>query len=223
MKKKIKIVIVLGIILIISTTAFSLAYFNSKDKIKNEFTVGKLEGKIVEENFKDGTDINLGEEIDKKVEIQNTCKNPELIRVIITPQWEDNEEIISASNEIKLIFSDKLKSNVGSDEEENYWVRGTDGYYYYIGILNPKKEDAPKTDSKTPPLLEKVFLKNNIEDEIKDKIKGKKLHVNVSLEGIQVNKESLNSKWNIKDDSIKSALERLIQNKQEEMNKSEKN
>ncbi|WP_024614360.1 BsaA family SipW-dependent biofilm matrix protein [Clostridium sp. Ade.TY] len=203
MKKK--VLLILGIFLVFVTTTISLAYFTSKENKENKFSIGSIQTKINEDFDKNSEEVkNLSTiAVKKKVCIENTGKNPVLVRVIITPQWEKTDEngniignIVSASNQVQLNFSNDISKN---------WIKGNNGYYYYNKVLEPKET--------TSYLLESVQLKDNIPSDEKDEYKDRELAINVSSEATQVNEKALNNKWNLKETnkSLNDKLESIIE------------
>lgn len=203
MKKK--VLLILGIFLVFVTTTISLAYFTSKENKENKFSIGSIQTKINEDFDKNSEEVkNLSTiAVKKKVCIENTGKNPVLVRVIITPQWEKTDEngniignIVSASNQVQLNFSNDISKN---------WIKGNDGYYYYNKVLEPKET--------TSYLLESVQLKDNIPSDEKDEYKDRELAINVSSEATQVNEKALDNKWNLKETnkSLNDKLESIIE------------
>ena len=203
MKKK--VLLILGIFLVFVTTTISLAYFTSKENKENKFYIGSIQTKINEDFDKNSEEVkNLSTiAVKKKVCIENTGKNPVLVRVIITPQWEKTDEngniignIVSASNQVQLNFSNDISKN---------WIKGNDGYYYYNKVLEPKEI--------TSYLLESVQLKDNIPSDEKDEYKDRELAINVSSEATQVNEKALDNKWNLKETnkSLSDKLESIIE------------
>lgn len=203
MKKK--VLLILGIFLVFVTTTISLAYFTSKENKENKFSIGSIQTKINEDFDKNSEEVkNLSTiAVKKKVCIENTGKNPVLVRVIITPQWEKTDEngniignIVSASNQVQLNFSNDISKN---------WIKGNDGYYYYNKVLEPKET--------TSYLLESVQLKDNIPSDEKEEYKDRELAINVSSEATQVNEKALDNKWNLKETnkSLNDKLESIIE------------
>lgn len=219
MKKK--VLLILGIVLVLAATATSLAYFTSKETKKNEFTVGSVQTKIIEKDFKQNSELSSNKQVvPKSVNVANAGENPVLVRVIINPQWDEEKDkdgkvikpITSASNQVKLNFSSNIDGN---------WIKGNDGYYYYNKVLEPGET--------TGTLLESVQLKDNLSDDEKNEYKDRNLTVNVSSEAIQavkkyidknkdtgkdeivekVNEEAINGEWN-QNNTMGSTFDELI-------------
>lgn len=200
-----KVGIAIATIILTITTVASLAYLTSKESVKNSFGIGKIEATVVE-NFDENNakDLSTNKSIEKTVAVTNTGKNPEIVRVIINPQWKgksnDNNIPVSASNQVKLNFRKGF---------ENDWIEGKDGYYYYKHILKPKNNNTGSSEgdeSKTSTLLESVSINKNITDEEKKEFSNRELVVNVSAEAIQVNYDAIKEGWNINNTMDKDVL-----------------
>ncbi len=171
-KGKILFIPLVMLVLMISIKG-SMAYYTSSSDAANKFIAGDVNIEIKEEwEHKDSWD---GKIKDKKVKIQNETDTDTLVRVSITPRWiKEDETPFSgdvSSNTITLNFTENLKDM----PTENYWVKGEDGYYYYLKKLTGNTE--------TTELLSSVSIKEDIvlPEEYKDKI----LTVDVKAEAIQ--------------------------------------
>lgn len=200
-----KVGIAIGTIILIITTVASLAYLTSKESVKNDFEIGKIEATVDEKfNRNDAKDLSTNKSIEKTVAVTNTGKNPEIVRVIINPQWKENSKdnniSVSASNQVELNFRKGF---------EDDWIEGKDGYYYYKHILKPKNDNIVSSEgdkSKTSTLLESVSINKNITDEEKKEFSNRELVVNVSAEVIQVNYDAIKDSWNINNTMDKDVL-----------------
>lgn len=200
-----KVGIAIGTIILIITTVASLAYLTSKESVKNDFEIGKIEATVDEKfNRNDAKDLSTNKSIEKIVAVINTGKNPEIVRVIINPQWKENSKdnniSVSASNQVELNFRKGF---------EDDWIEGKDGYYYYKHILKPKNDNIVSSEgdkSKTSTLLESVSINKNITDEEKKEFSNRELVVNVSAEAIQVNYDAIKDSWNINNTMDKDVL-----------------
>lgn len=236
MKKK--VLLILGIVLVLATTTTSLAYFTSKETTPNNFTTGSVRTEVYEGKFQQNSELpSNNNPVDKCVKVINTGENPVLVRVIINPQWDEEKDkdgkvikpITSASNQVKLNFSDSVIDNWTNGSENGNWIKGNDGYYYYNKVLEPKNKDTEK--SVTKELLKSVSLKENIPNDEKEEYQNRNLTVNVSSEAIQVNEKALNEKaledinrkvledkWNLNEtdknayDNLKEIIEKYNKN-----------
>ena len=78
-------------VVIISLISLStIAYFISQDKVTNIINTGDVDIEVSEETFTPPTNWD-GSEYSKEVAITNKSKSPALIRVNITPRWEDKD------------------------------------------------------------------------------------------------------------------------------------
>lgn len=203
MKKK-NVVVTIGLIVIltvISGISFTSAYFQDKDKIKNNFTTAIIETEI-EEKFE--PDVENPKRFIKEVKIRNSARTESLIRVSINEIWRDenNPEWVGEVNSslVTLNYDKNLDSN---------WIYGNDGYYYY------RKKLAP--DESTELLLESVVF-NEIEDDSEyiDKI----YEIDIKSEAVQANRfidednneiYSYEKVWlNITDENVIRVLKNII-------------
>lgn len=211
MKSNKKIIIALSIIvtsLVLIAMGRTLAYFTSKDTVVNRFDTGDIKANIQEPGFipKDDWD---GQSYDKVVEIKNTGKNKNFIRVSITPRWVDENDTPWAGDvSDKVVFLEfQNLIDIPSDNTwtPNKWVKGSDEFYYYTSIL-----DVDKTTEK---LLKSV--KANItkaEVDYPEDYEGKYLKIDVKVEAVQTTIDAYKTVWSVPN-NIKPLLEELSKNK----------
>ena len=168
-------------------------WFLDNTSIVNNFNVANIDVEI-REDFKPPSNWD-GSVNDKLVKIQNNSTGPALIRVSIQKRWENNDGTSWAGNTefINLNFS---------NNKNNLWINGNDGYFYYNKIL----EKAELTD----PLLDSVNL--NIPGELSNLYKGKRVTVDVDVEAVQATIEAYNSTWKGLSNDIKTILNNLCDN-----------
>ena len=203
MNKKILIVsIAIGLIMLLPGELITKAYaqgnnllkwFIDNDVVTNNFNVANIDVDIKEDftppNNWDGS-VN-----EKLVKIQNNSTGPALIRVSIQKRWENNDGTSWAGN------TDFINLNF-SNNKNNLWIDGKDGYFYYNKIL----EKSGLTD----PLLDSVNL--NIPSELSNLYKGKRVTVDVDVEAVQATIEAYNSTWKGLSNDIKTILNNLCDN-----------
>ena len=120
----------------------------------------------------------------KQVNVINKATYDQLIRVKIKKVWKDakgNEKSDLDTKNIILNFEKNLTDS--NKPEEGKWIEGSDGYYYYNGIVNP--------DGQTANLLESVTLSKDTTNEFK----GLKFDVVVDSEGVQAANGAVNDSW----------------------------
>ena len=204
MNKKILIVsMAIGLIMLLPGELITKAYaqgnnllkwFVDHDVVTNNFNVATIDVDIKEDftppNNWDGS-VN-----EKLVKIQNNSTGPALIRVSIQKRWENNDGTSWAGNTefINLNFS---------NNKNNLWINGNDGYFYYNKIL----EKAELTD----PLLDSVNL--NIPGELSNLYKGKRVTIDVDVEAVQATLDGYNATWKNLNTDIKSMLDVLCRGK----------
>ncbi|MDY2582925.1 MAG: SipW-dependent biofilm matrix protein BsaA [Clostridium perfringens] len=191
-KKKIIGLCIAGV-LVVGSIGGSLAWFTSSDSVTNPFSTASTDNpsdpnsgiKINEKFNKEEADNTLpGDNVTKQVNVSNKATYDQLIRVKIKKVWKDakGEEKSDLDTEnIILNFEKNLTDS--KDPKEGKWIEGSDGYYYYNGIVNP--------DGQTANLLESVTLSKDTTNEFK----GLKFDVIVDSEGVQAANGAVNDSW----------------------------
>ncbi|HII4400742.1 SipW-dependent biofilm matrix protein BsaA [Clostridium perfringens] len=191
-KKKIIGLCIAGV-LAVGSIGGSLAWFTSSDSITNPFSTASTDNpsdpnsgiKIHEDFNKEDADNTLpGDTVTKQVNVINKATYDQLIRVKIKKVWKDakgEEKPDLDTKNINLNFENNLTDS--NKPEEGKWIEGSDGYYYYNGIVNP--------DGQTANLLESVTLSKDTTNEFK----GLKFDVVVDSEGVQAANGAVNDSW----------------------------
>lgn len=201
-KKKIAALLVAGV-MTVGVVGGTLAWFTSNDSVTNIFETGKVNnpddangnGVEIWEDYTPATSVIPGDTTTKLVQTQNTTDYDSFIRVKITPQWE-KEKVTIDDKEIQL-FADKIILNFGENLGDTYgkWLKGDDGYYYYMGKVAGGKF--------TNPLLESVTLKSDAGNEYR----GVKFDVLVEAESIQADNNAHNDQWKDAGENVSSRLD----------------
>ncbi|HHL2034974.1 SipW-dependent biofilm matrix protein BsaA [Clostridium perfringens] len=191
-KKKIIGLCIAGV-LAVGSIGGSLAWFTSSDSVTNPFSTASTDNpsdpnsgiKIHEIFNKEDADNTLpGDKVTKQVNVINKATYDQLIRVKIKKVWKDAKgeprNDLDTKN-IILNFENNLTDS--NKPEEGKWIEGSDGYYYYNGIVNP--------DGQTANLLESVTLSKDTTNEFK----GLKFDVVVDSEGVQAANGAVNDSW----------------------------
>ena len=191
-KKKIIGLCIAGV-LAVGSIGGSLAWFTSSDSITNPFSTASTDnpsdpnsGIKIHEDFKPEEAKNKlpGDEVKKQVNVINKAKYDQLIRVKIKKVWKDAKGKEKSDLNTKNIILNFEKNLTDSNKpEEGKWIEGSDGYYYYNGIVNP--------DGQTANLLESVTLSKDTTNEFK----GLKFDVVVDSEGVQAANGAVNDSW----------------------------
>uniref|UniRef100_UPI0039EBA2B8 SipW-dependent biofilm matrix protein BsaA n=1 Tax=Clostridium perfringens TaxID=1502 RepID=UPI0039EBA2B8 len=150
--------------------------------------------KIHEDFNKEDADNTLpGDTVTKQVNVSNKATYDQLIRVKIKKVWKDakgEEKSDLDTKNIILNFENNLTDS--NKPEEGKWIEGSDGYYYYNGIVNPKGQTAN--------LLESVTLSKDTTNEFK----GLKFDVVVDSEGVQAANGAVSDSWKNAPQAIKT-------------------
>lgn len=165
-------------------------WFIDNDSKINNFNIADVDIEIDEE-FTPPTNWN-GSSHEKVVMVQNNSTGPALIRISIQKRWVDNNGNPWAgdTNLIQLNFS---------NNKDNLWIDGNDGYFYYNKILNKGEITNAILDS----------VKLNIPDDLKDRYIGKKVIIDVKSEAIQATEDAYNEAWKNLNNNIKTMLNEL--------------
>ncbi|MBO3314125.1 BsaA family SipW-dependent biofilm matrix protein [Clostridium perfringens] len=191
-KKKIIGLCIAGV-LAVGSIGGSLAWFTSSDSVTNPFSTASTDnpsdpnsGIKIDEKFDENKAKNRlpGDEVTKQVNVINKATYDQLIRVKIEKVWKDAKgepkNDLDTKN-IILNFGENLTDS--NKPEEGKWIEGSDGYYYYNGIVNPKGQTAN--------LLESVTLSEDTTNEFK----GLNFDVVVASEGIQASNGAATDSW----------------------------
>ncbi|WP_419748707.1 SipW-dependent biofilm matrix protein BsaA [Clostridium perfringens] len=200
-KKKIIGLCIAGV-LAVGSIGGSLAWFTSSDSVTNPFSTASTDNpsdpnsgiKIHEDFNKEDADNTLpGDTVTKQVNVINKATYDQLIRVKIKKVWKDakgEEKPDLDTKNINLNFGENLADS--KDPKEGKWIEGSDGYYYYNGIVNPKGQTAN--------LLESVTLSKDTTNEFK----GLNFDVVVDSEGVQAANGAVNDSWKDAPQAIKT-------------------
>ncbi|EHK2349925.1 hypothetical protein KCL53_003100 [Clostridium perfringens] len=200
-KKKIIGLCIAGV-LAVGSIGGSLAWFTSSDSVTNPFSTASTDNpsdpnsgiKIHEDFNKEDADNTLpGDTVTKQVNVINKATYDQLIRVKIKKVWKDAKGEEKSDLDTKNIILNFEKNLTDSNKpEEGKWIEGSDGYYYYNGIVNPKGQTAN--------LLESVTLSKDTTNEFK----GLKFDVVVDSEGVQAANGAVNDSWKGAPQAIKT-------------------
>ena len=198
-----KAILLVSLVLVSLLSISTLAYFIAEDQMINVINTGSVDIKV-DENFNPPDNWD-GSKHTKEVSIKNESKSPALIRVNITPRWEDEngKPYLGDTNLVKLNFVNLIAAlnEVEYPINDNKWVKGNDGYYYYNTVV--------ETGVKTNKILDSVELV--IPDDLKEIYDKKKLKIDVKAEAIQATTDAHRAAWpNIKNDSnIQKMLDKM--------------
>ena len=200
-KKKIIGLCIAGV-LAVGSIGGSLAWFTSSDSVTNPFSTASTDNpsdpnsgiKIHEDFNKEDADNTLpGDTVTKQVNVINKATYDQLIRVKIKKVWKDAKGEEKSDLDTKNIILNFEKNLTDSNKpEEGKWIEGSDGYYYYNGIVNPKGQTAN--------LLESVTLSKDTTNEFK----GLKFDVDVDSEGVQAANGTVSDSWKDAPQAIKT-------------------
>ena len=172
----------------------SFAWFTAEETATNKFaTAGSSNeeedaGIEIWENFDKEAAANItpGGTVNKKVQFKSNVDYDQFVRAKITPQWTELSGIVQdpailAGEELKLSYVNLVDISVANDGQ---WVKGNDGYFYYIGVV-PAGEY-------TNQLLDTVQLDGKFAG---NEYKNAKFDVVVKVESVQATNSAILSVW----------------------------
>lgn len=191
-KKKIKL-LVASMAVAAMLVGGTLAWFTFHQDMNNHFTTGSVKTNIHEKfDPEKAKDMQPGVKVTKQVSVENTGSSAALLRVKITPVWDAKGKLpeSNATEAVDLNLADN-----------NDWIKGNDGYYYYTKVLG-KKETSSQ-------LLDSVDIKGsfNMTQDYQDR----GLTVKVESDAIQTTNGAWQDAWKSAeaDPNVKAALEKI--------------
>lgn len=176
----------LGALVLVGGT---LAYYNETVSLDNPLSTGKYENQLVEEFTPPTENLKPGQSWDKVVGAENTGDYPVLVRVKMEEEWvrknrADGETAYKTIKSNSTLFdngtydatkgtfdaaqvNDKDGLTPAEDGTVVYknvltndgWVKGSDGYWYWNGVLEAKGSSKSKTTS----LMDKLVMAEDID------------------------------------------------------------
>lgn len=169
MKKR---TIIISIVLLISlmVAGGSMAWFTSSpSKAVNNFKIGTVKVKVVEEGFQDLQNVST-KTYNKNVQVQSLGSKRTYVRVRLVPEWSDPSLPVS---------------NVQLNVNLNGWTgKQADGYYYYKSYL--------AINEITEKLLDSVSF-TSLPEEYSEAT----FTLKVVAEGVQTTHEAWKSAWGL--------------------------
>lgn len=192
MKRLVKIsllVIILFIIIYSSLFVYGDRFFTSLKTHTYKNKSGKVNIVTIKNDDISNLDINFRNE--------GTCDVFVRAYLFIYVVDEDGYEVSPLKN---------TSMSVKYNDEENYWYRGADNYFYYTEAL--KIEETTKE-----PLVKSLEI--NLTDEEKEMLDKKDIRFDIVMEAVQVNNNAYKEEWEISDENICSYFDRYISKDEE--------
>lgn len=170
---------------IVSVAILGYTYSSEKqsETKNNDFALGDLRTELVEV-FENRVETKIGEKIEKKVLVKNTGETDQFIRVMVIPEvikkGKDAEPdvLLPATVGKEVLLLDKT----GTLINDNNWVNGRDGYFYYLKGL--------KVNETSDVLFNQVQLTN-----VEDQYANAKLSLYLRVESIGTTKWAYRDAW----------------------------
>ena len=199
MKRLVKIsllVIILFVIICSSLLVYGDRFFTSLKTHTYKNKSGKVNIVTIKNDDISNLDINFKNE--------GTCDVFVRAYLFIYVMDEDRYEVSPLKN-----TSISIKYN----DEENYWYKGADNYFYYTEALN-------MGETTREPLAKSLEI--NLTDEEKDMLDKKDIRFDIVMEAVQVNNNAYKEEWEISDENICSYFDRYISKDEESTVREEK-
>lgn len=167
----------------------TLGMNRNSDSRLNDFGIGDFKTALIEE-FDDKEATVIGEERTKKVSVKNTGETAGFVRVLVIPEiiakkdWAGNQLLLPAAISKEVLLLDGSGNQIADNEN---WIYGGDGYYYYLKALKPGQT--------TPPLFEKVELSSVNNNDLGDYYQEASLSIEVKVEGINDTQWAYRDAW----------------------------
>ncbi len=210
-KARIEIIVCSCILVFFLTTVIVHAVQVSEDQKENILAVPTIQVKLDEQGFT--SDPNGDTETmlaDKKAKVTNSGELPVFVRALVIPTFQksddmsqDRDNLLKQSSVLPIAIAKTSGINtIVLNTKGAKWQLGSDGYYYYIGVLNHGVSTENLIDGVTKP--------TNLSD-----FKGYQFNMDIKIEAISAYSKRDGEKayidaWNGPIDSkIKSQLDVL--------------
>ncbi len=206
------LVVVSSIVLLLFFSAgIAYALQVSEDQKENILTIPTTQVILDEQGFVSDANGNTENMLaSKKAKVTNTGETAVFVRALVIPTFQKNETTAQERNDllkqssILPVTIDKSAgiNTIALNSQGTKWYLGSDGYYYYLAVLNK----GESTDN----LINGVTKPNNMTD-----FKGYQLNMDVKIEAVGAYSKRGGQKafvdaWNgPKDLTVKSRLDGL--------------
>jgi hypothetical protein len=160
--------VALAVLCVFSTGMTTLAAWRVQGDTINKVTMGSVHG-LIREDWVDEQELFPGSRVKKRVQVENTGKLPEIVRVKVERFWGDTVDGIYIPDTDLSVENIQIAYNT-----DDWYYRAEDDFWYYKEILKPGK--------KTTPLFEYFILDGKTTNQL---YSDKEAHIDVSMECIQ--------------------------------------
>ncbi len=169
-------------ILITTTIVGVYAYYQMDADVTNDFIIGENKGEIVEEFPKDP---EFKDPVTKVVRFENTGDYDQIIRVRYSETWMDYTGTILSNkvNDLPVVTKEwtSLWPEASGGIEDDLWVDGGDGWFYYKRVLPSDSGNG----SITAPILTELSLNRALNREDLKKYSKGNYSLSFQLEHVQ--------------------------------------
>lgn len=185
-KSKFRLKRVLAILLVIMLIPIGIIGFNYFFIDKTDQTGSHtltVNGEIELDKTYESAGLVPGDNICGPIKLKINSTAPSLLRVKINPYYKNSENSSDKIENLNII-------NINYTENDK-WLKGNDGYYYY--------KDAVKLDNNGSKTIDFIdFIKFELSsDEDANDFQNKYIGVDVSMQMVQAKYDAYKTKWNI--------------------------
>lgn len=187
------IIILITLVALAKVNRYTYSYFTVKKLSSYEGVSGDISFNAeISEKYIHEIKENNQEVFGRTINIYNDGSNDGLLRILVIPKWvnDKNDNLIGDINFIKYTILD-----------ENKWLLGEDGYFYYRDLLGVKENIN----------LDIIWNSNDISEEDKKFYNDKESDIEVIIEVIQPSKECYTNMWYEIDEEVKKVLHSLCE------------
>jgi len=161
------------------------AWFTQSDHVANTLQTKTLSFQLeLNEQFNSPDGVTPGQQVTKVVNITNTGDIKGFVRVMVRTDITASDGSPLAAIPGVTFTYDGLNVTDWSAGNTKLWADGGDGYYYYLGALDPGQTTAQ-------PLFSSVTLASNLGSEYDDAV----LNVQVKIDAVSTQKWEYRSAW----------------------------
>lgn len=180
-KKAINVLILFAVLAFGVLVTGTLAYWRSTGQSEGSLETGKLKGLLVQESAKT-EELYPGDTVKQSVNVKNTGTLDMLVRLKVEKGWNgpaDQSQIPADSLDSLNPDTDEVIKIKFNDQK---WMAGSDGYFYYLGILKPGESTA-----------EALYDEFMIDESVSNEYQGKSGLVSVQMECLQAAADAVSS------------------------------
>lgn len=172
-KKAINVLILFAILAFGILVSGTLAYWRSTGQSQSSLETGKLKGLLLQESIK-ADELYPGDTVKQSVNVKNTGSLDMLVRLKVEKGWNNLADKSQNQDDTLGSFNPDTDGVIQIKFNDQKWLAGDDGYFYYLGILKPGESTA-----------EALYDELTIDKSVSNEYQGKSGIVSVQMECLQ--------------------------------------